>query len=140
MYRFSHLQLQQLKALNNQIEARLTRSKSVALGNEWRQKQHMRNYQSEYDRIRNELSTSAIPFQTPEGLKNRTIEVQTLGLNYIIVYHNLISIDIYIYIYIYMMNNSVKGYHIKPTYDELIQEAVIKPRETIKYPTIIATL
>ena len=38
MERYSKLHLQQLKALNNQIEARLTRGKSIALVNEWRQK------------------------------------------------------------------------------------------------------
>ena len=64
MERYSNLQLNQLKALNNQIEARLTRTKSVALVNEWRQKQTMRNSTSEYDRIRNELSNSAIPYHT----------------------------------------------------------------------------
>ena len=37
------------------------------------------------------------------------------------------------------MNSSVKGYHRKPTYDELIQEAVINPTEKIKYPNRIAT-
>ncbi len=37
------------------------------------------------------------------------------------------------------MSFSVKGYHRKPTYDELIQEAVIHPTETIKYPNRIAT-
>ena len=64
MERYSNLQLNQLKALNNQIEARLTRTKSVALVNEWRQKQTMRNSTSEYDRISNELSNSAIPYHT----------------------------------------------------------------------------
>ena len=64
MERYSNLQLNQLKALNNQIEARLTRTKSVALVNEWRQKQTMRNSTSEYDRMRNELSNSAIPYHT----------------------------------------------------------------------------
>ena len=44
-----------------------------------------------------------------------------------------------IYICIYIMNNSIKGYHWKPTYDEFIQEAVINPTETIKYPNRIAT-
>ena len=68
-----------MKALNNQIEARLTRTKSVALVNEWRQKQNIRNYTSEYDRIRNELSNSAIPHQTQEGLKKRTIELEKMG-------------------------------------------------------------
>ena len=76
---YSKMQLHQLKALNAQIEARLTRTKSVALVNEWRQKQNIRNYTSEYDRIRNELSNSAIPYQTKEGLKKRVIELQKMG-------------------------------------------------------------
>ena len=37
------------------------------------------------------------------------------------------------------MNNSIKDYHRKPTYDELIQEAIIHPTDTIKYPNRIAT-
>ena len=80
MERYSKLQLSQLKHLNDQIQARLTRAKSVALVNEWKQKQTMINYQSEYDRIRNELSNSAIPYQTKEGLKKRTIELQNMGV------------------------------------------------------------
>ena len=79
MEQCSNLRLQQFKALNNQLEARLTRSKNVALVNEWRQKQTMRNYQSESDRVRNELSNSAIPFQTKEGLKKITVELQQNG-------------------------------------------------------------
>ena len=52
----------------------------------------------------------------------------------------MLYIKIYIYIYIYIyIGNSVKGYHRQPTYDELIQEAVIHPTETIKYPNRIAT-
>ena len=37
------------------------------------------------------------------------------------------------------MNNSIKDYHRKPTYDELIQEAIIHPTDMIKYPNRIAT-
>jgi hypothetical protein len=37
------------------------------------------------------------------------------------------------------MNITLKDYHRKPTYVELIQEAVIHPTETIKYPNRIAT-
>jgi hypothetical protein len=37
------------------------------------------------------------------------------------------------------MSISIKDYHRKPTSDELIQEAVIHPTETIKYPNRIAT-
>ena len=63
MDKYSNKQIYQLRAVNQQIEARLTRTAIVALNNEWKQKQSVRNYQSEYDRIRNELSTSALPFQ-----------------------------------------------------------------------------
>ena len=79
MERYSKLQLKQWKALNNQSEARLTKIKSVAFVNEWRQKQNVRNYTSEYDRIRNELSNSALPFHTQEGLKKITIEFENMG-------------------------------------------------------------
>jgi hypothetical protein len=37
------------------------------------------------------------------------------------------------------MNYGLNNYHIIPTYAELLQEAVIHPTETIKYPNIIAT-
>ena len=79
MERYSKMQLSQLKHLNAQIEARLTRTKSVALVNEWRQKQNIRNYTSEYDRIRNELLNSALPMHTQEGVKKRTIELEKMG-------------------------------------------------------------
>ena len=87
MERYSKMQLSQLKHLNDQIKARLTRTKSVALVNEWRQQQNIRNYTSEYDRIRNELSNSAIPYQTQQGLKKRKTELEKMGLKYIILYH-----------------------------------------------------
>ena len=79
MGRYSKLQFNHLKTLNNQVEARLTRTTIIALVNEWRQTQHMRTYQSEYDRIRNELSKSALPCQTQEGLQNRRIELEQMG-------------------------------------------------------------
>ena len=58
-----------LKQVTKQLEARLTRTASVALTNAWKQKQSMITYQSEYDIIQNhELSNSALPFQTQEGV------------------------------------------------------------------------
>ena len=87
MEKYSRKQISQLKDRNNQIEARLTRTKSVALTNEWRQKQNMRNYQSEYDRIRNELLNSAMPFQTQEGVIKRKAELEKMGVKI----YNIIS-------------------------------------------------
>ena len=87
MEKYSKRQISQLKDINNQIEARLTRTKSIALTNEWKQKQNMRNYQSEYDRIRNELLNSALPFQTQEGVIKRKAELEKMGVKI----YNIIS-------------------------------------------------
>jgi uncharacterized protein YukE len=80
MEKYSKMQLSQFKDLNKQIEARLTRTKSVDLTNEWKQKQNMRNYQSEYDRIRNELENSALPYQTQDSITKRKIELEQMGV------------------------------------------------------------
>ena len=37
------------------------------------------------------------------------------------------------------MANSIKDYHRTPTYDELIQEAIIHPTDIVKYQNLIAT-
>jgi hypothetical protein len=87
MEKYSKMQLSQLKELNNQIEARLIRTKIIALTNEWKQKQKMRNYQSEYDRIRNELENSALPYQTQDSIKKRKIELEKMGVHI----YNIIS-------------------------------------------------
>ena len=87
MEKYSRKQISQLKAVNQQIEARLTRTRSIALTNEWKQKQAMRNYQSEYDRIRNELLNSATPFHTQENIIKRKAELEKMGVKI----YNIIS-------------------------------------------------
>jgi hypothetical protein len=47
----------------------------------------MRNYQSEYDRIRNELENSALPYQTQDSIKKRKNELETMGVKI----YNIIS-------------------------------------------------
>ena len=83
MEKYSTTQISHLKEVHKQTEARLTRTKSVALTNDWKQKQRVRNYQSEYDRIRNELSNSAISFQTQEGIVERKVAIERLGVQII---------------------------------------------------------
>ena len=87
MEKYSKTQRSHLKAVNQQIEARLTRTANVVLTNERKQKQAMINYQSEYDKIRNELSNSALPFQTKEGVITRKAELEQMGVNI----YNIIS-------------------------------------------------
>jgi hypothetical protein len=43
------------------------------------EKQKMRNYSNEYNRIRAHLEDSASPFTNKDGLKRRTEHLKTLG-------------------------------------------------------------
>ena len=76
---FRKLQLEQIKHLSDHIDAYRTRAASVALRREVVEKQNVRNYQSEYERIRAHLEDSATPFKTKEGLHIRTAHLKTLG-------------------------------------------------------------
>jgi hypothetical protein len=76
---YSKLQIEQIKHLKDHIDAYRTRAASVALRKEILEKQNMRNYQSEYERIRAHLEDSAIPFKTREGLKTRAVHLKALG-------------------------------------------------------------
>ena len=68
---FRKLQLEQIKHLSDHIEAYRTRAASVALRKEILEKQNVRNYQSEYDRIRSHVEDSATPAQTKGHMRNR---------------------------------------------------------------------
>ena len=73
------MQLSQVKYLNDMSEAFQNRTKSVALRKEILEKQKKRNYQSEYDRIRNHVENSATPALTRNHLTTRTAHLKTLG-------------------------------------------------------------
>ena len=76
---FRKLQLEQIKHLSDHIDAYRTRAASVALRKEILEKQNVRNYQSEYDRIRAHLEDSAVPYKTKEGLRIRSAHLKALG-------------------------------------------------------------
>ena len=50
------MHLRQLKHLQQQIDARETRAKSIMLRKQWMERQNNANYRNEYDRIMGELS------------------------------------------------------------------------------------
>ena len=76
---YRKLQLEQIKHLSDHINAYRTRAESVALRKEVLEKQNVRNYQSEYDRIRAHLEDSAVPYKTKEGLRVRSDHLKALG-------------------------------------------------------------
>ena len=76
---FSKLQLNQVQHLNSMIDARQSRAKSAAFRHEILEKQNMRNYQSEYSRIRSHLENSATPHKTKEHVQTRAAQLRSLG-------------------------------------------------------------
>ena len=75
----SKLQLEHLKHLSDNIDAHRTRASSVAFRKEVLEKQNIRNYSSEYNRIRAHLEDSSVPFKTKDGLKTRAAHLKSLG-------------------------------------------------------------
>ncbi len=76
---YRKLQLEQIKHLSDHIDAYRTKAASVALRKEVLEKQNVRNYQSEYDRIRAHLEDSAVPYKSKEGLSIRSAHLKALG-------------------------------------------------------------
>jgi len=76
---YRKLQLSEIKRLKEHIDAYRSRVASVALRKEILDKQNVKNYQTEYDRIRAHLEDGAIPFTTRDGLKTRAEHLKTLG-------------------------------------------------------------
>jgi hypothetical protein len=68
------------------MRARLPRTQSIALIDEWGQRQPMRDCQSESDRIRNELEHTELPSNTQEYINQRNVELdKTRGLTYTVL-------------------------------------------------------
>ena len=76
---FRKLQLEQIKHLKEHVDAYRSRVASVALRKEILEKQNVRNFQSEYERIRAHLEDSSVPFKTREGLQTRAAHLKALG-------------------------------------------------------------
>ena len=77
--RHSKMQTKQLQYLNEQIEARASRHQNITIRNQWMQAKTSRNYQTEYDRIRNHLANNLLPHETKEKVKNRKRDLEALG-------------------------------------------------------------
>ncbi len=77
--RYSKMQQEQVKRINEEIEARATKQSSIVLRNQFTQAKQSKMYQTEYNRIKNHLSGTLIPHQTVEIVKRRKKELEKLG-------------------------------------------------------------
>ena len=74
-----NMQLHQLDRLNKEIEVRASRTQNLDIRNKWLHAQKVKNYQSEYDRIRSHMNNSVLPYQTTPQVKNRKKALEKLG-------------------------------------------------------------
>ena len=71
--------LHYFKNLQKQLDAQATKASSIALRKQWLNKQKKVNYQSEYDRIRNEIEHNNVKGLSIESLKKRKDDLAKLG-------------------------------------------------------------
>ena len=73
------MQTHQLERMNKEIETRHNRKSNLEIRNGWLRAKTIKNYQSEYDRIRGELGTSMMPHVLVSHMKNRKSALEKLG-------------------------------------------------------------
>jgi hypothetical protein len=76
---YQRMQLNQAKYLNDQAEIFQNRTKSTHLRRQILQKQQSRNYQTEYDRLRNHVEGSASGTITKQHVTDRVAHLKKLG-------------------------------------------------------------
>lgn len=74
-----NMQLHQLERMNREVLAKKNRQSNIDIRNKWMQAKTVKNYQSEYDRIRNHMSNTSIPYRTTPEVKNRKAVLEKLG-------------------------------------------------------------
>ena len=73
------MQTHQLERMNKEIEVRHNRTANINIRNGWLRAKTIKNYQTEYDRIRNHMENSAVPFVLRQTINNRKAALEKLG-------------------------------------------------------------
>ena len=74
-----NMQLHQLEGMNKEVEVRAARVENLEIKNKWLRAQKIKNYQSEYDRIRGHLENSVLPYVQTRTLRDRKAALERLG-------------------------------------------------------------
>jgi uncharacterized protein (DUF111 family) len=72
-------QYNQLEMLNKELEIRHTRTANLDIRNKWMHNKKIKNYQSEYDRIRSHMANSVHPAKTIDSMNERKAVLMSLG-------------------------------------------------------------
>ena len=80
MRKHMHMQTSQLERINKEIELRYNRTANLNIRNGWLQAKTIKNYQSEYDRIRSHMETNSVmPHLQRETINKRKQALEKLG-------------------------------------------------------------
>ena len=83
MRKYMDMQTHQLERMNKEIEVRHNRKANIEIRNGWLRAKTIKNYQTEYDRIRNHMANSAVnstgEWMTRERINNRKGVLEKLG-------------------------------------------------------------
>jgi hypothetical protein len=71
--------MEQLELLNKDIELRVSRRANITIRNQWMEAKRIKNYQTEYDMIRNHLAHNLITDTTREQIIQRKKTLKDLG-------------------------------------------------------------
>ena len=74
-----NMQISQLERINKEIETRHNRTSNLNIRNGWLRAKTIKNYQSEYDRIRSHMENSAMPYVLRETVNKRKGVLERLG-------------------------------------------------------------
>ena len=74
-----NMQLSQIERINKEIETRHNRTANLNIRNGWLRSQTIKNYQSEYDRIRSHMENSAMPYVLRKTVNSRKAALEKLG-------------------------------------------------------------
>ena len=72
-------QLAYFRHVKAQLDARETKTKSIALRRNFLMRQKIGNYQNEHDRTRHILHNNLVPHTSKEKIKSRVAELEKLG-------------------------------------------------------------
>ena len=72
-------QLAYFRHVKAELEARETKTKSIALRRNFLMRQKVSNYQNEHDRIAHVMHNNLVPNTTKDKIKSRVAELEKLG-------------------------------------------------------------
>jgi uncharacterized protein (DUF111 family) len=77
--RHMKIQLDNLERMNKETNIRNSRRANIDIRNKWMEAKTVKNYQSEYDRIRNHMASSSLPYKTKDAVIQRKAVLERLG-------------------------------------------------------------